>query len=154
MANINLKFIVLCATKFSELHMSLIFFLYFFYTVYLYFHYVIFRNNWRKFEPYTNVLWLHYILDKMITAVRYKKKNLKIHKHAITKLKEFKDTILNYDSAYDFVINSNSVLYLWCKLIWKKYLDNKSNFAKFFKYFIIFNKYNYTYNYYIITTLK
>lgn len=70
------------------------------------------RNNWRKFEPYTNVLWLHYILDKMITAVRYKKKNVKVHKQAIIKLKEFKDIILNYDSVYDFVINSNSVMYL------------------------------------------
>ncbi|XP_011705185.1 PREDICTED: uncharacterized protein LOC105460437 isoform X2 [Wasmannia auropunctata] len=70
------------------------------------------QNNWRKFEPYTNVLWLHYILDKMITAVRYKKKNLKVHKHAVIRLKGFKDIILNYDSAYDFVINSNSILYL------------------------------------------
>ncbi|KYQ56681.1 Putative serine/threonine-protein kinase haspin like protein [Trachymyrmex zeteki] len=67
------------------------------------------QNDWRKFEPYTNVLWLHYILDKMITAVRYKKKNLKVHKHAVIRLKEFKDIILNYNSAYDFVINSNSV---------------------------------------------
>ncbi|KAL6260889.1 hypothetical protein P5V15_008416 [Pogonomyrmex californicus] len=70
------------------------------------------QNNWQKFEPYTNVLWLHYILDKMITAVRYKKKNLKIHRHAIIKLRKFKDTILNYDSAIDFVINSNNVTYL------------------------------------------
>ncbi|KAG5346810.1 HASP kinase, partial [Acromyrmex charruanus] len=67
-------------------------------------------NDWRKFEPYTNVLWLHYILDKMITAVRYKKKNLKVHKHAVIRLKEFKDIILNYNSAYDFVINSDSVV--------------------------------------------
>jgi len=48
----------------------------------------------------------------MITAVRYKKKNLKVHKHAIIRLKELKDIILNYDSAYDFVINSNSIVYL------------------------------------------
>lgn len=70
------------------------------------------RNNWRKFEPYTNVLWLHYILDKMIMAVRYKKKNLRVHKHNIMKLKDLKDTILNYDTAYDFLINSDSLMYL------------------------------------------
>ncbi|KYN01582.1 Putative serine/threonine-protein kinase haspin like protein, partial [Cyphomyrmex costatus] len=70
------------------------------------------QNNWRKFEPYTNVLWLHYILDKMITAVRYKRRNLKVHKQAIIRLKEFKDIILNYNSAYDFVINSNNVVFL------------------------------------------
>ncbi|KOX69838.1 Putative serine/threonine-protein kinase haspin like protein [Melipona quadrifasciata] len=28
------------------------------------------KNNWQTFEPYTNILWLHYTLDKMITAVR------------------------------------------------------------------------------------
>ncbi|XP_067214071.1 uncharacterized protein Haspin isoform X2 [Linepithema humile] len=68
------------------------------------------QNNWQKFEPYTNVLWLHYILDKMITAVRYKRKNLKMHKCAIMRLKEFKNTMLNYDSAFDFVTNSDSIV--------------------------------------------
>ncbi|XP_050466101.1 uncharacterized protein LOC126859138 isoform X1 [Cataglyphis hispanica] len=65
------------------------------------------QNNWNKFEPYTNILWLHYTLDKMITSVRYKRKNLKVHKHAIVRLKEFKDIILNYDSAFDFATDSN-----------------------------------------------
>ncbi|XP_072744567.1 uncharacterized protein Haspin [Anoplolepis gracilipes] len=65
------------------------------------------QNNWNKFEPYTNILWLHYTLDKMITAVRYKRKNLKVHKQAIIRLKEFKDIILNYDSAFDFVTDSS-----------------------------------------------
>ncbi|XP_011254943.1 uncharacterized protein LOC105250493 isoform X2 [Camponotus floridanus] len=67
------------------------------------------QNNWNKFEPYTNILWLHYILDKMITAVRYKRKNVKVHKHAIVRLKEFRDIILNYDNAFDFVTDSSVV---------------------------------------------
>ncbi|WP_248786223.1 hypothetical protein, partial [Escherichia coli] len=29
-------------------------------------------NDWKNFEPYTNILWLHYTVDKMITALRYK----------------------------------------------------------------------------------
>ncbi|XP_011862312.1 PREDICTED: uncharacterized protein LOC105558953 [Vollenhovia emeryi] len=70
------------------------------------------QNNWQKFEPYTNVLWLHYTLNKMITAVRYKKKNLKVHKDSIKKLKDFQETILNYSSAYDFVINCTDIVYL------------------------------------------
>jgi hypothetical protein len=41
--------------------------------------------------------------------VRYKRKNLKIHKHAIAQLKELKNSILNYDSAYDFVMDSNNI---------------------------------------------
>ncbi|XP_032689218.1 uncharacterized protein LOC116852706 [Odontomachus brunneus] len=67
------------------------------------------QNNWQKFEPYTNVLWLHYTLDKMITAVRYKKKTLKVHKQAIKKLKVLKETILNYESVYNFVNDSNNI---------------------------------------------
>ncbi|XP_070169948.1 uncharacterized protein Haspin [Polyergus mexicanus] len=65
------------------------------------------QNNWNKFEPYTNILWLHYTLDKMITLVRYKRKNLKVHKHAIVRLKEFKDKILNYDNVFDFATDSS-----------------------------------------------
>ncbi|KAL0131659.1 hypothetical protein PUN28_002892 [Cardiocondyla obscurior] len=70
------------------------------------------ENNWQKFEPYTNILWLHYILDKMITMIRYKKTNLKVHKKNIIKLKNFKDSILNYSSAYDFINNSDNITYL------------------------------------------
>ncbi|XP_054004826.1 uncharacterized protein LOC128890400 isoform X1 [Hylaeus anthracinus] len=72
------------------------------------------KNNWQTFEPYTNILWLHYTLDKMITAVRYRRRNLKIHKHGITKLKELKNTILTYSSAFDFVLNCDQVVSLLC----------------------------------------
>ncbi|XP_043583360.1 uncharacterized protein LOC122568084 isoform X2 [Bombus pyrosoma] len=70
------------------------------------------KNNWQAFEPYTNILWLHYTLDKMITAVRYKKKNLKIHKNGITKLKELENEILTYNSAFDFVTNCDKIVNL------------------------------------------
>ena len=71
-----------------------------------------FRNNWQTFEPYTNILWLHYTLDKMITAVRYKKRNLKIHKNGITKLKELENEILTYNSAFDFVTRCDKIINL------------------------------------------
>ena len=72
------------------------------------------KNNWKKFEPYTNILWLHYTLDKMITAVRYRRRNLKIHKHGIAKLEELKNEILKYNSAFDFVTNCDKVVSLLC----------------------------------------
>ncbi|KAK1128327.1 hypothetical protein K0M31_002795 [Melipona bicolor] len=68
------------------------------------------KNNWQTFEPYTNILWLHYTLDKMITAVRYKKRNLKIHKNGITKLKKLENEILTYNSAFDFVTNCDKIV--------------------------------------------
>ncbi|KAI8421471.1 hypothetical protein MSG28_009527 [Choristoneura fumiferana] len=61
-------------------------------------------NDWKNFEPYTNILWLHYTVDKMITALRYKRTNTKIHKHYISKLKAIKDRILSYGSAVQFVL--------------------------------------------------
>ncbi|XP_017883938.1 uncharacterized protein LOC108627272 [Ceratina calcarata] len=72
------------------------------------------KNNWHNFEPYTNILWLHYTLDKMIREVRYRKRNLKIHKNGIVKLKELKNEILSYNSAFDFVMNCDKVSNLLC----------------------------------------
>ncbi|KAL0830338.1 hypothetical protein ABMA28_002531 [Loxostege sticticalis] len=64
-------------------------------------------NDWKNFEPYTNILWLHYTVDKMITALRYKRTNTKIHKHYIAKLKGIKNRILDYGSAAQFVLTDN-----------------------------------------------
>ncbi|XP_023948077.2 uncharacterized protein LOC112053041 [Bicyclus anynana] len=66
-------------------------------------------NDWKNFEPYTNILWLHYIVDKMITALRYTRTNTKIHKHYIAKLKEIKNRILDYGSAVQYVLTDNEL---------------------------------------------
>lgn len=71
--------------------------------------YVLYRNDWKNFEPYTNILWLHYTVDKMITALRYKRTNTKIHKHYIDKLKGIKSRILDYGSAALFVLTDNEI---------------------------------------------
>ncbi|KAL2729507.1 serine/threonine-protein kinase Haspin ALK2 isoform X2 [Vespula squamosa] len=73
------------------------------------------QNNWQEFEPYTNILWLHYVLDKMLTMVRYKKKNLKKHKNAIIQLYNLKHIILSYQSAFDFVNNCQQISNLLIK---------------------------------------
>jgi len=62
-------------------------------------------NQWEHFEPYTNVLWLHYILDKLVNALRYRSANTKIHKDGIAKLRELKDRILKYSSVNELVMN-------------------------------------------------
>ncbi|GBP90728.1 hypothetical protein EVAR_96934_1 [Eumeta japonica] len=64
-------------------------------------------NEWKNFEPYTNTLWLHYIVEKMTTAVHYKRTNTKIHKTFITKLSNIKNRILEYGSAAEFVLTDN-----------------------------------------------
>ncbi|XP_008559839.1 uncharacterized protein LOC103580019 [Microplitis demolitor] len=67
------------------------------------------ENNWQSFVPYTNILWLHYTLDKMVTAVRYKNVTSKIHKQSIQKLEELKSSILEYESAFDFISNCDKL---------------------------------------------
>ncbi|XP_018330958.1 putative serine/threonine-protein kinase haspin homolog [Agrilus planipennis] len=63
-------------------------------------------NEWEHFEPYTNVLWLHYLLDKAVTALRYRSTKSKLHKEYIRKLRNIKDVILEYTSVKDYVINN------------------------------------------------
>lgn len=62
-------------------------------------------NNWHTFEPYSNILWLHYILDKAINGLRYKNRKSKVHAEYLNKLIEYKDIILELDDAKSFVLS-------------------------------------------------
>ncbi|CAL4093426.1 unnamed protein product, partial [Meganyctiphanes norvegica] len=63
------------------------------------------NNEWESFNPYTNVLWLHYILDKMINECYYKNIKTKVHKTNLATLKQIKDRLLQYKSATDYIQN-------------------------------------------------
>lgn len=68
------------------------------------------RNEWEKFTPYTNVLWLHYILDKMTSECYFKNVKTKIHKTHHAQLSKMKHEMLGYESATDFVLRRELVL--------------------------------------------
>ncbi|CAG9765312.1 unnamed protein product [Ceutorhynchus assimilis] len=63
------------------------------------------RNEWSHYEPYSNILWLSYILDKTITALHYKNSCCKQHKKYMNKLKCLNLEILGYDTTKEFVLN-------------------------------------------------
>lgn len=63
------------------------------------------NNEWEHYEPHTNVLWMHYILHKMVTAVRYARTTTKVHKTSMRQLIKFKNTILKYKSVDELVNN-------------------------------------------------
>lgn len=63
-----------------------------------------FRDDWEHFEPASNVLWLHYILDKAIIGLRYKNKKSKVHNKYLEKLIDFKENILSCYSAKEFIL--------------------------------------------------
>ncbi|XP_057657544.1 uncharacterized protein LOC130894639 [Diorhabda carinulata] len=62
------------------------------------------RNNWKEFEPFTNILWLDYILEKALVALRYRNTKTKRHKDYMRKLKNLKEDVLSYQNVNDFVV--------------------------------------------------
>ena len=68
------------------------------------------NDEWELFHPKTNVMWLHYLLDKLTKEVSYKNKKSKMHQNAIKKMRQVMNGILNFNSAYDYITStSNSV---------------------------------------------
>uniref|UniRef100_A0A1B0F0A5 non-specific serine/threonine protein kinase n=1 Tax=Phlebotomus papatasi TaxID=29031 RepID=A0A1B0F0A5_PHLPP len=60
------------------------------------------NNQWEKYEPFNNILWLHYIIDKMINGVRYRLKQSRKHRDAIQDMMHLRDELLNFKSASDY----------------------------------------------------
>ncbi|CAG9858940.1 unnamed protein product [Phyllotreta striolata] len=61
------------------------------------------RNNWTSFEPFTNVLWMHYLLDKSIKGFRYKYPKSNVHKSHIEKLKSLSEVVLKCKNVEEFL---------------------------------------------------
>ncbi|XP_067885941.1 uncharacterized protein haspin [Heterodontus francisci] len=59
-------------------------------------------NNWAEYNPHTNVLWLHYLADKML-SMQYKKRATKAHKILKEKFEEFMHECLEYHCAVDLL---------------------------------------------------
>lgn len=63
------------------------------------------HNRWDNYVPYTNVLWLHYVIDKMIDGVRYISTKNRTHRAFISELAVRRDIVLESKSAYDYANN-------------------------------------------------
>lgn len=61
------------------------------------------ENNWDRYEPYTNVLWLHYTIDKMINGARYRSHKNKKHRTAIHDMMQLRDELLDYKSSSEYI---------------------------------------------------
>ncbi|KAH8391708.1 hypothetical protein KR009_001713, partial [Drosophila setifemur] len=57
------------------------------------------QNNWASYAPKTNVLWLSYVIAKLIENINYKSGNTKIHRIHIQKLKELHGILPTFKSA-------------------------------------------------------
>nr|XP_021380645.1 serine/threonine-protein kinase haspin [Lonchura striata domestica] len=65
-------------------------------------------NSWTDYHPHSNVLWLHYLADKLLKAMKYKTKasaaNLKKIKMQLSK---FHKEVLTFESAHDVLHHSS-----------------------------------------------
>lgn len=59
-------------------------------------------NNWEPFHPRTNILWLHYLADKLVRSKRYVR-NSSEDKSVMREFRSFLKDILDYDSACELV---------------------------------------------------
>lgn len=61
-------------------------------------------NNWADYNPHTNVLWLHYLADKLLN-MRYKKRTKKSLKMLKEVFEEFMRDSLEYPGAVDLLLS-------------------------------------------------
>ncbi|XP_064474296.1 serine/threonine-protein kinase haspin-like isoform X2 [Ornithodoros turicata] len=59
------------------------------------------KNNWESYNPYSNVLWLHYLIDKLLQH----RTNVIDHNEVWQQLLSWSKLLLTCSSATDFVIN-------------------------------------------------
>ncbi len=62
-----------------------------------------FRNNWEEHHPFTNVLWIHYLADKLLRATSYPNSNSKEHKSLVREFRIFLREALSYRSAQHLI---------------------------------------------------
>ncbi|TKC47261.1 hypothetical protein EI555_006448 [Monodon monoceros] len=62
------------------------------------------NNCWDEYHPYNNVLWLHYLTDKILKQMTFKSKgNTPALRKIRRKIKHFHQTMLNFSSATDLL---------------------------------------------------
>ncbi|XP_033756912.1 uncharacterized protein LOC117339441 [Pecten maximus] len=59
-------------------------------------------NDWEPFHPHTNILWLHYLADKLVRSKRYVR-NSREDKSILREFRNFLKDILDYNSACELV---------------------------------------------------
>ncbi|XP_074969709.1 serine/threonine-protein kinase haspin [Phalacrocorax aristotelis] len=65
-------------------------------------------NSWTDYHPHSNVLWLHYLSDKLLKDMGYKKKEATSAMRKIKKqLLQFRKEVLTFESASEALQNSS-----------------------------------------------
>ncbi|XP_072475112.1 serine/threonine-protein kinase haspin [Notamacropus eugenii] len=66
------------------------------------------RNRWAHYHPYTNVLWLHYLADKVLKEMTFKNKvTTGPMRHVRQQIQAFYESVLGFDSATELLQSHN-----------------------------------------------
>lgn len=63
------------------------------------------NNQWERFEPFTNLLWIHYVIHKIVDddGVHYANKTNKFNRIVNDEMNEVKNELLNYHNVIEYV---------------------------------------------------
>ncbi|XP_010187329.1 PREDICTED: serine/threonine-protein kinase haspin [Mesitornis unicolor] len=65
-------------------------------------------NSWADYHPHSNVLWLHYLSEKLLKDMGYKKKKLtSVSRKTKQQLVKFHNEVLSFESAKEVLQNSS-----------------------------------------------
>ncbi|XP_075703681.1 serine/threonine-protein kinase haspin-like [Rhinoderma darwinii] len=65
------------------------------------------QNVWSSYKPHSNVLWLHYLCDKLLSEVRYIKKPTSApQRRVLSRLQDFRREVLQFGSATEVLKRS------------------------------------------------
>ncbi|XP_046361174.2 uncharacterized protein LOC124138512 [Haliotis rufescens] len=64
------------------------------------------KNEWEPFNPHSNILWLHYLVDKLLKQKRYKR-NSREDREAMRYLRQFQAEVLQFTSCKHLVLESH-----------------------------------------------
>ncbi|XP_068939336.1 serine/threonine-protein kinase haspin [Petaurus breviceps papuanus] len=61
------------------------------------------RNRWAHYHPYSNVLWLHYLADKVLKEMAFKKATRAPMRRVRQQIQAFHESVLGFDSATELL---------------------------------------------------
>ncbi|XP_068091333.1 serine/threonine-protein kinase haspin isoform X2 [Hyperolius riggenbachi] len=65
------------------------------------------ENTWSLYRPHSNVLWLHYLSDKLLSEVQYvRKPTTAAHRKELRQLRDFRKEVRQFSSAADVLWRS------------------------------------------------
>ncbi|XP_045188775.2 uncharacterized protein LOC123546503 [Mercenaria mercenaria] len=64
------------------------------------------KGNWETFCSHSNVLWLHYLADKLVYSTRYPNQSGRQEREILREFRQFMSTMLDYRSACEMSVDS------------------------------------------------